>query len=124
MIVATAVSLAGIYLAWLMYGKRSLARDWLSSKNSLTYNVLLNKYYVDEFYRMTVGYMVKVLSLFLQYLDRFIVEGFANVLAAFIRAIGTAGSKWQNGQVQWYGAVTFIGLTVLIVILAFTGGYL
>lgn len=124
MVVATAISLAGIFLAWLMYGKRSLARDWLSSRTPITYQVLLNKYYVDEFYTMTVGYATKVFSLFLQYVDRFIVEGLANVIASFTKAIGSIGSKLQNGQVQMYGAVTFIGLTILVVILAFTGGYL
>lgn len=124
MVVATAVSLAGICLAWLMYGKKSLARDWLSSRAPITYNMLLNKYYVDEFYTVTVGYGTKVLSVFLQYVDRFIVEGLAHLIAALTRAIGAIGAKLQNGQVQMYGAVTFIGLTILVVILAFTGGYL
>ncbi|MBB5323980.1 NADH-quinone oxidoreductase subunit L [Anoxybacillus tepidamans] len=124
MVVATAVSLAGIFLAWLMYGKKSLSRDWLSSRAPLTYNVLFNKYYVDEFYTITVGYATKVLSLFLQYVDRFIVEGLAGLIASLTKAIGTLGSRWQNGQVQMYGAAMFIGLTILVVILAFTGGYL
>lgn len=124
MVVATAVSLAGIFLAWLMYGKKSLARDWLSSRAPITYNVLLNKYYIDEFYMITVGYATKVFSLFLQYVDRFIVEGLASLIASFTKAIGAIGSRLQNGQVQMYGAVTFIGLTILVVILAFTGGYL
>jgi NADH-quinone oxidoreductase subunit L len=124
MVVATAVSLLGIFLAWLMYGKKSLSRDWLSSRAPLTYNTLLNKYYVDEFYAITVGYATKAMSLFLQYIDRFIVEGIANAIAAATRAIGTLGARLQNGQVQMYGAVTFIGLTILVVILAFTGGYL
>jgi NADH-quinone oxidoreductase subunit L len=124
MIVATAVSLLGIFLAWLMYGKKSLSRDWLSSKAPLTYNVLFNKYYVDEFYAITVGYATRVVSLLLEYIDRFIVEGIANAIAAATRAVGTLGARLQNGQVQMYGAVTFIGLTILVVILAFTGGYL
>ncbi len=124
MVVATAVSLLGIFLAWLMYGKKSLSRDWLSSRAPLTYNTLLNKYYVDEFYAITVGYATKAMSLFLQYIDRFIVEGIANAIAAATRAVGTLGARLQNGQVQMYGAVTFIGLTILVVIFAFTGGYL
>ena len=34
------------------------------------------------------------------------------------------GSKLQNGQTQIYGAVAFVGLAVLVVIYALTGGYL
>jgi NADH-quinone oxidoreductase subunit L len=124
MIVATVVSLLGILLAWLMYGKKSLSRDWFSSGAPITYNVLLNKYYIDEFYQITVVYATKLVSMLLKYIDRFIVEGAAGTIAAMTQGVGRLGSRLQNGQVQMYGAVTIIGLAVLVVILAVTGGYL
>jgi NADH-quinone oxidoreductase subunit L len=124
MVVATVVSLLGILLAWLMYGKKSLSRDWLSSRTSIFYHVLLNKYYIDEFYQLTVVYATKVVSMLFKYIDRFIVEGAAITIAALIQGVGKAGSRLQNGQVQMYSAVTIIGLAALVVILALTGGYL
>jgi NADH-quinone oxidoreductase subunit L len=124
MIVATAVSLLGILLAWLMYGKKSLSRDWLSSRTSIFYHVLLNKYYIDEFYQLTVVYAAKVVSLLFKYIDRFIVEGAASAVAVLTQGVGKAGARLQNGQVQMYGAVTIIGLAALVAILALTGGYL
>ncbi|SFA48927.1 NADH dehydrogenase subunit L [Parageobacillus thermantarcticus] len=124
MIVAAIVSLLGIFLAWLMYGKRSLARDWLSSRAPLTYNVLLNKYYIDEFYAWTVGYVANAISRLFYYVDRFVIEGIASLITATVNAAASLGSRMQNGQVQTYGAVTFIGLALLVAILAFTGGYL
>lgn len=124
MIVAAIVSLLGIFLAWLMYGKRSLARDWFSSRAPHTYNVLLNKYYIDEFYAWTVGCVANAISRLFDYVDRFVIEGIANVITAAVNAAASLGSRMQNGQVQTYGAVTFIGLALLVAILAFTGGYL
>jgi NADH-quinone oxidoreductase subunit L len=124
MVVAAIVSLLGIFLAWLMYGKRSLARDWLSSRVPFAYNVLWNKYYIDECYAWTVGYATNAISLLFYYIDRFIVEGMASLVAAAVNTVGSIGSRLQNGQVQMYGAVTLIGLALLVVILAFTGGYL
>ncbi|WP_044749370.1 NADH-quinone oxidoreductase subunit L [Bacillus alveayuensis] len=124
MTVATVVSLLGILLAWLMYGKKSLSRDLFSSRAPITYNVLFNKYYIDEFYEITVVYAAKVVSMFLKYIDRFVVEGAAGTIAAMTQGVGRLGSRLQNGQVQMYGAVTVIGLAVLVVILALTGGYL
>ncbi|OXB93160.1 NADH-quinone oxidoreductase subunit L [Parageobacillus galactosidasius] len=124
MVVAAIVSLLGIFLAWLMYGKRSLARDWLSSRVPFAYNVLWNKYYIDECYAWTVGYAANAISLLFYYIDRFIVEGMASLVAAAVNTVGSIGSRLQNGQVQMYGAVTLIGLALLVVILAFTGGYL
>jgi NADH-quinone oxidoreductase subunit L len=124
MMVATVVSLLGILLAWLMYGKKSLSRDLFSSSAPITYNVLFNKYYIDEFYEITVVYATKVVSMFLKYIDRFVVEGAAGTIAAMTQGVGRLGSRLQNGQVQMYGAVTVIGLAALVVILALTGGYL
>ena len=51
---ATAVSLLGIALAWLMYSRKSLSRDWLSSRAPYAYQLVNKKYYIDEFYHFTV----------------------------------------------------------------------
>ncbi|MCL9970594.1 NADH-quinone oxidoreductase subunit L [Anoxybacillus kestanbolensis] len=124
MIVATVVSLCGMALAWLIYGKRAIARDWLSSRFPMTYNVLMNKYYIDEFYGLTVIRAASFVSLLFEYIDRFLVEGVAQLFAATARGIGRIGSRLQNGQVQMYGTVTIVALAILVVIFAVTGGYL
>lgn len=123
MVVATVVSLLGILVAYLMYGKKSIRRDWLSSRAPIAYNVLYNKYYVDEFYQLTIIKAVRVFSLFLKYIDRYLVGGIVSGVTAAIQGIGKIGSKFQDGQVQTYASVAFVGLAVVIVILALTGGY-
>jgi NADH-quinone oxidoreductase subunit L len=122
MIVATLVSLAGIFLAYLIYGKRSVSRDWLG--DTTLYNILYNKYYIDEFYSLTVVNLTKGFSHFLRYIDIFLVEGIVKAVAGFVQSLGRLGSKLQTGQVQTYSAVAFIGLAILMVIFALTGGYL
>jgi NADH-quinone oxidoreductase subunit L len=123
MIVATAVSLAGIFLAWLIYGKRSLSRGWLSDKMPMVYNILYNKYYVDEFYQYSFVAVTKGISYFLKFIEVFLVEGIINLVTGTVRTLGKTGAKVQSGQVQTYGAVAFVGLALLIVIYAWTGGY-
>jgi NADH-quinone oxidoreductase subunit L len=59
-----------------------------------------------------------------QFIDRFIVEGLVALVVAIVQGLGKAGSKLQSGQVQTYGAMAFVGLAVLVVIYALTGGYL
>jgi NADH-quinone oxidoreductase subunit L len=124
MIVATGVSLLGIALAYFIYGKGVLSRDWLGGKNSVFYDVLKNKYYMDEFYSVTILSLVKGIALLLNAVEKYIVEGLAQLIGGIAKGTGTLGSRLQNGQVQTYGAVTFIGLAVLLVILVVTGGYL
>lgn len=123
MIVATLVSLAGIFLAYLMYGKKSLSRDWLSSRAPVTYSVLYNKYFIDEFYELTIVNITKFFSLFLKYIEVFIVEGIIKLVVEAVQMFGKTGSRVHNGQVQMYGTVAFVGLAVLFVIFAVTGGY-
>ncbi len=124
MAAATIVSLLGIYLAYLIYGKRSISREWLSGKGSTLHAILYNKYYVDEFYQLTIISITKGFSHLMQFIDTFIVEGLVNLVTGIVQGLGRLGSKLQSGQVQTYGAVAFIGLAVLVVIYAFTGGYL
>ena len=124
MIAATVVSLAGIYLAYLMYYKRTIARNWLSGTGDTLHTILLNKYYVDEFYQMTVVAATKAISYLLRFIDIFVVEGLVKGVVGIVQGLGKTGSKMQTGQVQTYGAVAFIGLALLAVIFALTGGYL
>ncbi|MEQ2528533.1 NADH-quinone oxidoreductase subunit L [Bacillaceae bacterium CLA-AA-H227] len=124
MIVATLVSLLGIFLAWLMYGKKSLERDWLSSRMPTTYNLLYNKYYLDEFYALSVVKTTKGVSVLLSYIEAFVVEGIVKGVAGIVQGLGKTGSKIQSGQVQAYGTVAFVGLAVLIVVYVLAGGYL
>ena len=83
---------------------------------------MYNKYFVDEIYRYTVVAGVKVFSLFLKYVEWFIVEGIAELIRGGVGQLGKLGSKFQNGQTQVYGTVAFVGLALLVVIFALTGG--
>jgi NADH-quinone oxidoreductase subunit L len=124
MIAATVVSLLGIFLAYLIYYKRSLARNWLSGTGDTLHTILYNKYYVDEFYQYTVVAVTKGISYFLRFIDVFLVGGIVKAVAGIVQALGATGSQLQNGQTQTYGAVAFIGLALLTLIFALTGGYL
>lgn len=123
MIVATLLSLAGIFLSYLIYGKGTISRSWLGGSDSLPYRTLKNKYYMDELYGITILPLVKGISLMLSAIEKYVIEGLAGLVGAFVQAIGMIGSRLQSGQVQTYGAAAFIGLAVLLVIL-FVGGYM
>ncbi|RFU62198.1 NADH-quinone oxidoreductase subunit L [Peribacillus saganii] len=124
MIAATAVSLAGILLAYLVYGKRSVSRDFLGGEASTMHSILYNKYFIDEIYQFTIVSITKAISLFLSFIDRFVVEGLIYAVTGVIRRLGKTGSAFQTGQVQQYGMAAFLGLAILLVIFVLTGGYI
>ena len=122
--VATAVSLGGILLAFLIYVRESVSRDWLGGEGSTFHSILYNKYFVDELYGYSIIPLTKGISLFLSFIDRFLVEGLVNTVSGIVVTFGKIGAKLQNGQIQQYGTVVIVGLAFLLVIYALTGGVL
>ena len=124
MVLTTVVSFIGIFIAYKMYSQKSWSRDSLSSALPMTYAFLYRKYYVDEIYQGTIVKVVKIISLFCKYIEEFLVKGLVVLVVSIIQSIGKSGSSLHNGQIQRYGTVAFLGLAVLILILAVSGGYL
>ncbi|MFS0783838.1 NADH-quinone oxidoreductase subunit L [Bacillus sp. 1P06AnD] len=124
MFASVIVSLAGIAVAYALYGKGKRVRYPSSGTGTTVYTILTNKYFVDELYAASVIPAVKGISIFLQAIEWFIVEGVMKGIVGVIRSVSRGGSALQNGQVQMYGAVVVVGLAVLLVIYAATGGYI
>ena len=124
MAAAIVVSLMGILLAYLIYSRKTISRDWFSSRAPITYGIVSRKFFIDEFYQLSIVYAVKAVSLFLRFIELFLVEGLVKLAAGTVNTLGKAGARMQNGQVQTYGMAAFLGLALLVVIFALTGGYL
>ncbi|PEB50447.1 NADH-quinone oxidoreductase subunit L [Bacillus pseudomycoides] len=123
MIVATLVSFAGILLAYLIYGRQSIPRDWAGGQGTVLHDLLVKKYHVDEIYNMTLVPLVKGIAYVFRLFEVYIVEGIAQLVRGIVKGVSGAGSKLQNGNVQVYGTVTAISLAALVIILLYTGGY-
>lgn len=122
MIVATLVSLAGITLAYSMYGKKAKQTN-NDEDESLMYHVLLNKYFVDELYNVSIVRGMFGIGHVMFAIERFIVEGIAILIRGIVSTIGSIGSRLQSGQVQTYGFITLLGLAIILLTIIVTGGY-
>ncbi|MGA4721801.1 NADH-quinone oxidoreductase subunit L [Fictibacillus nanhaiensis] len=122
-IVATAASLLGIGLAYLIYQKGTLSRDWITRSLPGLSNVIYNKWYVDEGYDATLIKGTKGLSKLGVLFDRYIVDGLVAAVVSGVQGLSKVGSRLQNGQVQTYGTFAIFGIVILLLIVALTGGY-
>ncbi|WP_409296058.1 NADH-quinone oxidoreductase subunit L [Peribacillus sp. SCS-26] len=122
MLAASAASIAGIALAYLIYCRRSLSRTWLGGEGNAVYTILWNKYYMDEIYEAAIIRPAGIISMFASYIDRYIVEGLVNGTAQAAGKLGKLGSRLQNGQVQWYGTTAFLLAAILLLIYAMAEG--
>jgi NADH-quinone oxidoreductase subunit L len=117
-LIALAVALAGIFLAYAMYCARWISPQWVGKAFAPLYTLFSRKYYMDELYeRIFIGivlyrWIFRLLELF----DTYIVDGTVNGLAQLSIFAGKVGRKLQTGQLQAYGFAIVLGLLFIIAI--------
>lgn len=122
--VSTAVAIIAIMLAKKVYGGRdgnwTAARN-LSAKFKGAYNILWNKWLLDNFYykffvnpifRSSEGFFWKTF-------DVTLVDGFVNGTAKMTQYMAKAARRMQTGVAQTYAAIMLLGIIVLLFIFAF-----
>ncbi|MBI2867579.1 MAG: NADH-quinone oxidoreductase subunit L [Chloroflexi bacterium] len=119
-IASSIVAVAGIGLAYLVYGARVISAESLGRLFKPAYIVVSRKYFMDELYE---GFLVRrvfyrgvtyVTSEF----DRVVVDGVANLAGWTGRNTGRVLALLQTGQVQAYGAVVSLGLVLIVLAFA------
>ncbi|HEY8743693.1 MAG TPA: NADH-quinone oxidoreductase subunit L [Chloroflexota bacterium] len=116
-IVAVAVAGAGIALAWQWYDRAAAQRspEAVARRVPALYQLLLNKYYIDEAYdgavvRPTVAIGNFVTGVF----DRLVVDGIVWGVAAGLEAIGAGLRTLQTGYVRQYMLSMLVGAVVIV----------
>ena len=115
LLVSVAVALLGILLALLLYLKQDRIPAALVKRFPSLYNLILNKYFVDEVYGALIVIPGRKLSE-LTY-DRFdlgIVDGLVNFVGEFVVRAGEGLKRVQMGYVRQYAfAILLSALCVL-----------
>jgi NADH-quinone oxidoreductase subunit L len=122
-LVATLAAALGIGLAYLIYQKGTLSRDWITRSFPSLADVIYNKWYIDEGYDQTVVKGTRGLSKLGVLFDRYVVDGLVTAVTNGVQGLSKIGSRLQNGQVQSYGTAAIFGIVILLLIVALTGGY-
>jgi NADH-quinone oxidoreductase subunit L len=105
------LALAGIALAWGMYGSRVFP----VFQGGALYRVLLNRYYVDEIYAGLISLFVIGVGQALAFFDRGFLDGIVNGVARLTRGSGGGLRTIQTGRVQNYGLLLFGGMVAIAV---------
>ena len=80
------------------------------------YRLLLNKYYVDEFYDVTVVQPVKIVSEdgLWRGMDVRVVDGAVNGTGQVVGGMSAVLRLLQSGSVKAYAASTFLGVVAIL----------
>ena len=111
----------GIGLAFFLYRVQPQIPGVLATRFSGIYQLLLNKYYVDEFYIKTIVNPTLAFSrgVILKIIDIGCIEGLVNGLPRMIGNASQQLRKMQDGQVShylaWMGGGALVVLVVLLI---------
>lgn len=124
MIISVVAAAGAIFYARYVYLKKPEVAQKTASRFKGAYNILLNKYFLDEAYDATiVNPIVKGSENFLwKIADNKIIDGLINYFAKFVDVISGIIKKIQTGFVQSYALVMVLGILIALfwIILSYT----
>jgi NADH-quinone oxidoreductase subunit L len=116
MIISVLAAAGAIYYARFVYLKNPAVADRTASRFKRIYNLLLNKYFLDEAYdaaivKPVVNGSEKILW---NITDNKLIDGFINGIAKLIDKISGSIKKIQTGVAQSYALVMVLGILIAI----------
>jgi NADH-quinone oxidoreductase subunit L len=116
MAVSSAIALIGIGLAAYIWLKRREIADSMARRFSGLYTLLLNKYYVDEFYDAVIVQPIKQASTLLLWrgVDSALIDGSVNGVGAMVRGVSASLRRLQTGSIRAYAASLFLGVVLIL----------
>ncbi len=110
------IALLGLFVAYTMYVKNKDIPAQLAKRFRFLYELLLNKYYVDEFYNAMIVQPIKNTSdhFLWRFFDVHIIDGFVNGVAWVTERLSRLNRFIQSGYVQSYAFFMFLGLALIL----------
>ncbi len=116
MIISVLAAIGGIWIARNIYLKKPSIAESISGRYKGLYNLLWNKYFVDEVYdAAVVNPIVKGSETVLwKFTDNKIIDGLVNGTASIIGFISSRIRKIQTGVAQIYAVVMMLGIVIAL----------
>ncbi len=148
-LVAFGTALSGFLLALLFYGTRTLNAEEVQQQFPRIHRFLINRWYIDDLYwaifvrpthfiaqrvaafdRQRIDWFidstarwVRGLSRLDDLIDRYVVDGFVNLLATWTYGIGLSLRRVQTGRLRQYVMFIAVGTVALFVLASFLWSY-
>jgi NADH-quinone oxidoreductase subunit L len=115
MIFSMLVAFAGIFTAYRLYIRQPDLPGFLAQKYRIAYELIFNKYYVDEIYDMAVVEPIKDGSNFLWTgVDVQVVDGAVNGSAGVVAWLSAHFRKLETGFLQNYALAIVLGVALIV----------
>ncbi|MFL0267338.1 NADH-quinone oxidoreductase subunit L [Candidatus Clostridium radicumherbarum] len=116
--ISTIAALAGILTAYLIYIKNAVNTEKLAKKYHGLYNLLYNKFYIDEIYGWVFNSIMLAAGKVFDWIDHKVIDG---IFDGFARLLGYTGKKtrvMQTGYLQSYALVIFTAVVIIVIVMS------
>jgi NADH-quinone oxidoreductase subunit L len=115
LVLSAAVAVAGVGLAWLVYGRGDVRPGSIGVPRNALHRILLNKYYVDEIYdALIVRPLFRLYEWAARRFDLGVIDGAVNGVARLVQG-GAAGlRRVQTGFVMNYAFGMLLGAVAVV----------
>ena len=120
-LVSVLVVAAGFYIAYVFYYRKPGAAAALAEHNKTAYNLVKNKYWVDEFYNaFLVTPLLMATRIILEFIvDGGIVDGSGAAAGASTRGLAWLARKQISGNIRSYAGWLALGAAAVIAVMVF-----
>jgi NADH-quinone oxidoreductase subunit L len=119
-LISVAVSLCGIFVAYIFYLRSPRVPHRLVARFPALYKLLYRKYYVDEIYNaVLVNPMLKASDAVYRNFDLKVIDGTINGTAGAAGFSGRALAYLQTGEVKDYALAILLGVVIFLGFLVF-----
>jgi NADH-quinone oxidoreductase subunit L len=109
------VAVAGVVLAWMMYGRRSVRAEEIGEPKTGLHALLLNKYYVDEIYdALIVNPIYRLSQWCARVFDLGVIDGAVNGAGRSVTAWARGLRRLQTGFVMNYALTMLVGAVAIV----------
>jgi len=113
---ASICSLAGIFGAWLVYGKTYSTTDPVEKAPG--YALFVNLWYVEAFWTKIAARGALATGRAVAWFDRTVIDGLVNVVGGACQLLGNGLRRSATGQTQLYTTVVMAGLVIVALAVA------
>jgi len=115
-VISVCIALSGVLLAWLFYLKKPELPEQLSSAMHGLYELVLNKYWIDELYGATITRPLAAFSRVVLWrsIDVTLIDGTVNGVGATAEAAGDGLRRQASGQIRSYASWIVLGAAIVL----------
>jgi len=122
LLVSVLVAVAGVFFAWVMYGRRPVKAEEIGEPRNALHTLLLNKYYVDELYDAAiVNPLLRLFRWSARVFDLRVIDGIVNGVGSMVVGWARSLRRVQTGFVMNYALTMLLGALAVVAFLLARG---